>query len=221
MHSGEPSFHGATNPDPPLAPAALDTWLRERLGRPMVVAVVAAGAQSEFAVARIEQGILCYGEVRLLRRTVTLDGDDAQLAALVAKLAPLDPDAVLVISTTAVDAARQWAVRALATFERGQGSATALSSRCSRPARESAPRHGHSVLRMASRWTCRWPHYSPCWRARPSPTTSCAGVAAARPAISDMVAGVDKPTRNPRRPSQRARVIWRGCEALALRPVRG
>jgi hypothetical protein len=118
MHSDEPSFHDATNPDPPLAPAALDTWLRERLGRQMVVAVVAAGAQSEFAVARIEQGIAYYGEVRLLRRTVTLDGDDAQLAALVAKLTPLDPDAVLVISTTAVDAARQWAVRALATCER-------------------------------------------------------------------------------------------------------
>ena len=123
MHSGEPSFHGATNPDPPLAPAALDTWLRERLGRQMVVAVVAvvavmvAGAQSEFAVARIEESTAPFGEVRLLRRTVTLDSDDAQLAALVAELAPLDPDAVLVASASDADAARQWAVRALAACE--------------------------------------------------------------------------------------------------------
>src|SRR5258706_5434834 len=114
MHSDEPSFHDATNPDPPLAPAALDTWLRERLGRQMVVAVVAAWAQSELAVARIEQGIVYYGEGRLLPRTVTLESDDAQLAALVAKLAPLDPDALLVISTTALDAARPLALRARA-----------------------------------------------------------------------------------------------------------
>src|SRR5258706_13394918 len=113
MHSDEPSFHDATNPDPPLAPAALDTWLRERLGRQMVVAVVAAWAQSELAVARIEQGIVYYGEVRLLPRTVTLERDDAQPPPLVAKLAPLDPAAGLVISPPPVDAAPHRPVRAL------------------------------------------------------------------------------------------------------------
>lgn len=118
MQQDETSQLGATSPDPSLAPAALDTWLREQLGRQMVVAVVAAGAQAESALARIEQGTARYGEVRLLGRTATFDRDDARLAALIAELAPLDPDAVLVVSTAAADAARQWAVRALAACER-------------------------------------------------------------------------------------------------------
>ena len=118
MQQDETSQRDATNPGPLLAPAALDVWLRERLGRQMVVAVVAAGAQPESALARIEQGIARYGEVRLLGRIATLDHDDAQLAALIAELAPLDPDAVLVVSATAADAARQWAVWALAACER-------------------------------------------------------------------------------------------------------
>ena len=122
MHSGEPSPRDDSNPDPPLDPAALDAWLRERLGRQMVVAVVVAvvvaGAQPEFALARIEDGAACYGEVHLLGRTATLDRDDVQLAALIAEISPLDPDVTLVVSTTTTDAARQWAVRALAACER-------------------------------------------------------------------------------------------------------
>jgi hypothetical protein len=118
MQQDETSQRDATNPGPLLARAALDAWLRERLGRQMVVAVVAAGAQPESALARIEQGVGRYGEVRLLGRTVTLDRDDAQLATLIAALAPLDPDAMLIVSTTITDAARQWAVRALAACER-------------------------------------------------------------------------------------------------------
>ncbi|HKB47662.1 MAG TPA: hypothetical protein VKC57_08200 [Ktedonobacterales bacterium] len=118
MQQDETSQRDATNPGPLLAPAALDVWLRERLGRQMVVAVVAAGAQPESALARIEQGVGRYGEVRLLGRIVTLDRDDAQLAALIAALAPLDPDAMLIVSTTITDATRQWDVRALAACER-------------------------------------------------------------------------------------------------------
>lgn len=107
MQQDETSQLDTTRPDPSLAPAAPDTWLREQLGRQMVVAVVAAGAQAESALARIEQGTARHGEVRLLGRTATFDRDDARLAALIAELAPLDPDA-----------ARQWAVRALAACER-------------------------------------------------------------------------------------------------------
>ena len=121
MQQDETSKRDATNPGPLLAPAALDAWVRERLGRQMlvaVVAVVAAGAQPESALARIEQGSARYGEVRLLGRIATLHRDDAQLAALIAALVPLDPDAMLIVSTTITDAARQWAVRALAACER-------------------------------------------------------------------------------------------------------
>jgi hypothetical protein len=183
MQQDETSQRDATNPGPLLAPAALDAWLRERLGRQMVVAVVAAGAQPESALARIEQGVGRYGEVRLLGRTVTLDRDDAQLAPSIAALAPLDPDAMLIVSTTITDATRQWDVRALAACERAglrDRSFVALL----------APGEGTRAQARAlgfedgfALWTCRWPHYWPRWRARPSPTTSCTSVAAARPAI--------------------------------------
>jgi len=139
MQQDETSQCDATNPGPLLAPAALDAWLRERLGRQMVVAVVAAGAQPESALARIEQGVGRYGEVRLLGRIVTLDRDDAQLAALIAALAPLDPDAMLIVSTTITDASGMCGRWPPAS---GQGCATAPSSRCSRQARACAPRRG-------------------------------------------------------------------------------
>ncbi len=150
MQQDETSQRDATNPGPLLAPAALDAWLRERLGRQMVVAVVAAVAQPECALARIEQGVGRYGEVRLLGRTVTLDRDDAQLAALIAALAPLDPDAMLIVSTTITDATRQWDVRALAACERAGLRDRAFVALLApgegmrAQARACAPRRGHA-----------------------------------------------------------------------------
>lgn len=105
--------------EPPREPPALDHWLREHLGRQLIIAALVASSPDSAALDDFRAPLSAYAEVRLVESAADPAATDRQLEQLLAPLAQLDPDIVLVWATSLdhISMPASWSNAALAACE--------------------------------------------------------------------------------------------------------